>query len=93
MRGIFELISVCVATNSFFILIKFSSILNTGEAMNCLVKLPRSFVELYGIVNRIKGRDGRSDDVDDDGGCETAICLVTGAVMKSGSIKRMKSVS
>ncbi|KAL7473331.1 hypothetical protein ACHAXS_013787 [Conticribra weissflogii] len=62
-----------------------------GEAMNCLVKLPRSFVELYGIVNRIKGRDGRSDDVDDDGGCETAICLVTGAVMKSGSIKRMKS--
>lgn len=66
---------------------------NTGEPMNCLVKLPRSFVELYGIVNRIKGRDDRSDDVEDDGGSETAICLITGAVMKAGSVKHTKSVS
>jgi hypothetical protein len=45
------------------------------------------------MVNRVKGRDGRSDDNDDDGGFETAICLLTGAVMRSGTIRRMKEVS
>jgi hypothetical protein len=61
--------------------------------MNCLVKLPKSFVELYGIVNRVKGRDGRSDETEDDSGFETAICLLTGTVMRSGAIRRMKKVS
>ena len=64
-----------------------------GAPVDCLVKLPRSFVELYSIVNRVKGREGRSDDADDDGGFETAICLLTGAVMRSGTIRRMKTVS
>ena len=57
------------------------------------MKLPKSFVELYNAVNRVKGRDSRSDDADDDGGFETAICLLTGAVMRSGTIRRMKTVS
>lgn len=57
-----------------------------------MVKLPKSFVELYSMVNRVKGRDSRSDDTDDDGGFETAICLLTGAVMRSGTIRRMKQV-
>jgi hypothetical protein len=55
--------------------------------------LPKSFVELYSMVNRVKGRDSRSDDNDDDGGVENAICLLTGAVMRSGTIRRMREVS
>merc|ERR1719296_268386 len=62
-----------------------------GAPLSCLVKLPKSFVELYSMVNRVKGRDNRSDDTDDDGGFETAICLLTGAVMRSGTIRRMKA--
>lgn len=61
--------------------------------MNCLVKLPKSFVELYGIVNRVKGREGRPDDTEDDSAFETAICLLTGTVMRSGAIRRTKKVS
>eukprot|EP00804_Cyclotella_cryptica_P008773 CCRYP_015624-RA/>CCRYP_015624-RA protein AED:0.01 eAED:0.01 QI:221/1/1/1/0.6/0.66/6/2355/3495 len=61
-----------------------------ASPMNCLVKLPKSFVELYGIVNRVKGCEGRSDDAEDDSGFETAICLLTGTVMRSGTIRRMK---
>lgn len=45
------------------------------------------------MVNRVKGRDSRSDDNDDDGGVENAICLLTGAVMRSGTIRRMREVS
>ena len=66
---------------------------NPGNPPNCLIKLPNSFVELYSIVNRVKGRDSRSDDMDDDGGAETAICLLTGTVMRSGTIRRLKEVS
>jgi len=62
-----------------------------GAPLSCLVKLPKSFVELYSMVNRVKGRDSRADDTDDDGGFETAICLLTGAVMRSGTIRRMKT--
>jgi hypothetical protein len=61
-----------------------------GQPMNCLVMLPKSFVELYSMVNRVKGRDSQSDDNDEDGSFETAICLLTGAVMRSGTIRRMK---
>jgi hypothetical protein len=55
-----------------------------------LIRLPKSFVELYGIVNKVKGRDEGSalDDTDDVGNSETAICLLTGAVMRSGSARR-----
>jgi len=62
-----------------------------GAPLSCLVKLPKSFVELYSMVNRVKGRDNRTDDADDDGGFETAICLLTGSVMRSGTIRRMKT--
>jgi len=61
-----------------------------GVPLSCLVKLPKSFVELYSMVIRVKGRDSRTDDADDDGGFETAICLLTGAVMRSGTVRRMK---
>jgi hypothetical protein len=55
-----------------------------------LIRLPKSFVELYGIVNKVKGRDESTalDDSDDIGNSETAICLLTGAVMRSGSTRR-----
>jgi Proteolysis_6 C-terminal/Putative zinc finger in N-recognin (UBR box) len=59
-------------------------------ATKCLVRLPKSFVELYSLVNKVKGRDDAAAmDVDDDGGSsETAICLLTGSVMRSGSPRR-----
>ncbi|KAL3923025.1 MAG: hypothetical protein SGILL_001888, partial [Bacillariaceae sp.] len=46
-----------------------------------LIRLPKSFVELYGIVNKVKGRDESStlDEAEDVGSTETAICLLTGA--------------
>ncbi|KAG7357209.1 zinc-finger UBR box domain containing protein [Nitzschia inconspicua] len=55
-----------------------------------LIRLPKSFVELYGIVNKVKGRDESTtlDEADDIGNSETAICLLTGAVMRSGSNRR-----
>jgi len=54
-----------------------------------LIRLPKSFVELYGIVNKVKGRDEASlEDSEDVGNAETAICLLTGAVMRSGSPRR-----
>jgi len=60
-------------------------------ATKCLVRLPKSFVELYSLVNKVKGRDDTAAmDVDDDGvSSETAICLLTGAVMRSGSPRRL----
>lgn len=56
----------------------------------CLIRLPKSFVELYNIVSKIKGRDdaGANDEADDSVSSETAICLLTGAVMRSGSSRR-----
>lgn len=58
-----------------------------------LIRLPQSFVELYNIVNKVKGRDdhGAIDESDDVGSAETAICLLTGAVMRSGSSRRFLS--
>lgn len=55
-----------------------------------LARLPKSFVELYSIVNKVKGRDEATlmDDTDDSGSAETAICLVSGAVLRSGSTRR-----
>lgn len=58
-----------------------------------LVRLPKSFVELYSIVSKVKGRDETTqmDDSDDVCCSETAICLLTGAVMRSGSPRRSMS--
>ena len=54
-----------------------------------LIRLPKSFVELYGIVNKVKGRDDATlEDSEEVGNSEMAICLLTGAVMRSGSSKR-----
>merc|ERR1712157_679589 len=59
-----------------------------------LARLPQSFVELYSLVNKVKGRDnsgsacGLMEDNDDGSSTETAICLITGAIMKSGSARR-----
>lgn len=55
-----------------------------------LIRLPQSFVELYGIVNKVRGRDeaANSDELDESSNAETAICLLTGAVMRSGSSRR-----
>lgn len=61
-----------------------------GTPTKCLIRLPKSFVELYSLVNRVRGRDESSiaDDADDASSSETAICLLTGAVMRSGSPRR-----
>ena len=63
---------------------------NADTPIFSLIRLPKSFVELYGIVNKVKGRDESSalDEGDDSGSSETAICLLTGAVMRSGSSRR-----
>ena len=41
-------------------------------------------------MNKVKGRDETTlmDDADDVGSAETAICLVSGAVLRSGSTRR-----
>ena len=62
-----------------------------GASTFTLIRLPISFVELYNIVNRVKGREDSAlamDDSDDIGSSETSICLLTGAVMRSGSTRR-----
>jgi len=63
---------------------------NANSHGSGLIRLPRSFVELYGTVNQVKtsGRANSLDDSDDTGGGEAAICLVTGAIMRSGSSRR-----
>jgi len=60
-----------------------------------LIRLPRSFVELYSLVSRVKGRDnaGCADEADDGSSPETAICLLTGSIMRSGACRRAISRS
>jgi hypothetical protein len=58
------------------------------------IRLPKSFVELYNMVNKVKGRDDlHSEESDDVGNAETAICLLTGTVMPSGSSRRQGGYS
>jgi len=63
-----------------------------GSTASGLIRLPHSFVELYSLVNKVKGRTdiaiGAMDDGDDGGSSETAICLITGSVMAAGSSRR-----
>ncbi len=56
-----------------------------------LIRLPRSFVELYSHINKVKGigRSDATDDQDDGGSGETAICLVTGAIIRAGTSRRV----
>jgi hypothetical protein len=51
-----------------------------------LIRMPRSFVELDSIVNKVKGRDDITaiDESDDIGSSETSL----GDVMRSGSTRR-----
>jgi hypothetical protein len=54
-----------------------------------LIRLPKSFVELYNIVNKVKGREEiAGEDSEETSSAETAICLLTGAVLRSGSARR-----
>lgn len=62
-----------------------------SQPLFSLIQLPKSFVELYNIVNKVKGQDDSSAwplESEDTGSTETAICLLTGTVMKSGSSRR-----
>lgn len=63
-----------------------------GSTASGLIRMPHSFVELYSLVNKVKGRTdiaiGAMDDADDGGSSETAICLITGSVMAAGSSRR-----
>ena len=56
-----------------------------------LIRLPHSFVELYGIVNRVKlaGRKNL-DEQDEQTSSEMAICLITGAIIRAGSEGRYR---
>eukprot|EP00536_Pseudo-nitzschia_multiseries_P013927 jgi/Psemu1/291151/fgenesh1_pg.632_\ len=55
-----------------------------------LIRLPKSFVELYGIVSKVKGREESAslEEAEEIGNAETAICLLTGTVMRSGCQRR-----
>lgn len=59
-----------------------------GVPIFSLVRLPKSFVELYNLVSKVKGRDEGATDDDDSGSAETAICLLTGAIMRSGAPRK-----
>jgi len=55
-----------------------------------LIRLPRSFVELYSLINKVKGsgRCTSAEDQDDISSGETAVCLVTGAIIRAGTSRR-----
>eukprot|EP00957_Ditylum_brightwellii_P155659 11849506-Ditylum_brightwellii.AAC.1 len=55
-----------------------------------LICLPQSFVELYSLVNRVKGWDntGCVDEADGRSSSDAAICHLNGAVMHSGACPR-----
>ncbi|GKY92493.1 hypothetical protein MPSEU_000219700 [Mayamaea pseudoterrestris] len=53
------------------------------------IRLPTSFVELYNMVSKVKGRDDAPIDIHDEvSNSETAMCLLTGSVMRSGASRR-----
>ena len=68
-----------------------------GSAGSGFIRLPHSFIELYSLVNRVKGREtsgsAAMDDADDGSSAETAICLLTGAIISAGSSRRQYSRS
>mmetsp|Transcript_17876 Transcript_17876/g.25261 ORF Transcript_17876/g.25261 Transcript_17876/m.25261 type:complete len:2379 (-) Transcript_17876:136-7272(-) len=54
-----------------------------GSQNSGLISLPKSYVKLYGLVNKVKNTF--TDAMDDRNNTETAICLITGAVLRTGS--------
>jgi hypothetical protein len=54
-----------------------------------LIQLPKSYVELYSLVNKVKATVKNAlDDVEDFGSGETAICLITGTILRASSPRR-----
>lgn len=55
-----------------------------------LIQLPKSYVELYTLVNKVKAtvKNAALDDMEDLSNGETAICLITGAIMRAGLPRR-----
>jgi len=64
----------------------FGLVHRSGLFSSGLIRLPTSFVELYGLVNSIMGTG--HDESDEQASGETAICLLTGTVMRSGAPRR-----
>lgn len=61
----------------------------SGSSTSGFVSLPQSFVELYALVNQIKGHYENEDTSHSTS--ETAICLLTGKVIQSGSSRNAYS--
>ncbi len=54
-----------------------------------MIELPKSYVELYSLVNKFKATAKSAlDDGEDFGSGETAICLITGAILRAGLPRR-----
>jgi len=51
-----------------------------------LITLPYSFVELYNLVNKVRGYSNEESDENSNG--EVVICLLTGSVLRSGTPRR-----
>jgi hypothetical protein len=58
----------------------------SASAGSGLIRLPHSFVELYSLVNKVRGDS--TEETDESTVGEAVICLLTGAVLRSGSIRR-----
>jgi len=58
-----------------------------------LIQLPKSYVELYSLINKVKAaiKSSTMDDSDEFGIGETAICLITGTILKAGPPRRHSS--
>lgn len=61
----------------------------TGTSASGFISLPHSFVELYALVNQIKGHYDNEET--NHSTSETAICLLTGKVIQSGSTRNAYS--
>jgi hypothetical protein len=75
-----------IASKLLYEMSHLSLIHREGSAGTGLATMPKSFVELYGLVNKVKS--DATDENDESATSETAICLLTGAIMKSGSTRR-----
>ena len=55
-----------------------------------MIQLPRSYVELYTLVNKVKAtvKSTSLEDTEELGNGETAICLLTGAILRAGLPRR-----
>ena len=55
-----------------------------------LIQLPKSYVELYSMVNKVKAtvKSSGLDDSEDIVSGETAICLITGSILRAALPRR-----